>query len=463
MCGIAGVFVDTANSTEAPKIASYILFSLQHRGQEGVGLATSDGNSIKWAKTIGLVSDAISNPNFQSLKGRICIGHIRYSTTGKTDIKNLQPIVVDGMNLKFSIAHNGNIVNFSTLREQLEERGSVFSSEMDTELIAHLIASAKGDIIERMKYAFTKIKGSWSLVIMTPKLLIGARDPFGFRPLCLGKMQNTYILASESSSFDVVGAEFIREVEPGEIVSISEKGLQSYIYEKQLETKKCIFEHIYFSRPDSHIFGKDVYLMRINLGIELAEEHPSDADIVIPVPDSGLFAALGYSQKSAIPLSYGLIRSHYTGRTFIEPLSSTRKLDVRMKLNPVKSLVRGKRIVLVDDSIVRGTTSQKIVKMLFDSGAKEVHMRISSPPIKFPCFYGIDTPSKGELIASSFGIEEVRKFLGCSSLAYLSIEGMLKACRGDRKEFCTACFSGDYPIHPEDSAFITQLRLFREF
>lgn len=458
MCGIIGIF----GTLDASKLVLLGLHALQHRGQEGAGIASTDGKNIHWFRAKGLVADIFSDELTSSLKGHSAIGHIRYSTTGQSDPKNLQPVVVDGLKIKFAIAHNGNLVNFATLRAGLEERGSVFTSEMDTEVIAHLIATNKSDDFPgRLSEALSRAKGAWSLLILTQDSLIAVRDPLGFRPLAMGMLKRAYIFSSETCAFDLMGAEFIREVEPGEMVIASERGIETRKLENTTETKMCIFEHIYFSRPDSFVFGEDVWRMRLNLGVGLAKEQPCDANLVMPVPDSGLFAALGYSQGSGIPFGLGLMRSHYVGRTFIEPKTSARSFDVRVKLNPVKGIVSGKKVVLVDDSIVRGTTSQKIVKMLKDAGAKEVHMRISSPPIKYPCFFGIDTPSKGELIASSHSIDEIARFIGCNSLGYISVDGMLKSCKGDMKKYCTACFTGDYPMSIEDSSFIVQLRLFR--
>ncbi|GBD03913.1 Amidophosphoribosyltransferase [bacterium HR19] len=459
MCGIIGVF----GTDDSLKNTILGLHALQHRGQEGIGVAWTDGQKIYCEKRLGYVSEFAKT--FKLTQSPISVGHLRYSTTGKSEKNNLQPIVVNGIDLKIAICHNGNLTNFFSLRKSLEEEGAVFTSEMDTEVIAHLIMKAKGDIISRLKFALSKVKGAFSLIIMTPSALIAVRDSLGFRPLCLGRLKNAYVVASETCALDIIGAEFIREIEQGEILLISKEGIKSEMLEKPKIKRECIFELIYFARPDSHIFSRDVWLVRKELGKMLAIEQPADADIVIPVPDSGLFAAIGYSEQSGIPFSYGLVRSHYIGRTFIEPSSQERASDVRIKLNPIKSVIKGKRIVLIDDSIVRGTTSRKIVKMLKEAGAKEIHMRISSPPIKFPCYYGIDTPSKGELIASSHSVEQIKNFIGCDSLGYLSVEGMLKVV-GDFYEnggFCTACFTGNYPIPPEDAEFISQLRLFRDY
>jgi amidophosphoribosyltransferase len=473
MCGIVGIY----GTSEALRYTLLGLHALQHRGQEGVGIAWVDGDKIYTEKSLGLVSDFARKIKYPK-ESQIAVGHLRYSTSGKADIMNIQPVVINGFEIKTAICHNGNFVNFFSLRKSLEENGAVFTTDMDTEVLAHLIMAAKGDFLNRLLFALGKVKGAYSLVIMTPDSLYGIRDPFGFRPLCLGRIKNAYVISSETCALDVIGAEFIREIEPGEVIKISKNGIESEKIKKQTtqqQKRQCIFELIYFARPDSIIFQKQVWEVRKELGKMLAKEHPcEDADIVAPVPDSGLFAAMGYAEESKIPFFYALTRSHYIGRTFIEPSSSERKEEVRLKLNPIKGVVQGKKIVLVDDSIVRGTTSRKIVKTLKDAGAKEVHMRISSPPIKFPCYYGIDTPSKGELIASSHSIEEIKNFIGCDSLGYISVEGMLKAVENSSKNdqeksisyekygFCTACFTGDYPIPPEDSEFITQMRLFRE-
>lgn len=461
MCGIVGIFGQ--DNTLYNLLLS--LHALQHRGQEGIGVSWSEDGKIVSEKRLGFVSD-FARKFSRKVSTEIAIGHIRYSTTGRTDVANIQPLVLNGLETKLAICHNGNLVNFFSLRRILEENGSVFTSDMDTEVILHLIASAKGDIISRSRFALSKIKGAYSLVMMTQNELIAVRDPFGFRPLCLGKFKDSYIVASETCALDIVGADLIREIEPGEIVSISKSGIHSEKFKDNSEKRQCIFELIYFARPDSMIFGIEVSEVRKEFGRVLAREHKVDADIVVPVPDSGLFAAIGYAEESKIPYTHGLVRNHYIGRTFIEPSSSERMSEIRIKLNPIRGLVNGKRIVLVDDSIVRGSTSKKIVKLLKDAGAKEVHMRISSPPFKFPCYYGIDTPSRGELIASSHNIEEIRNFLGCESLGYLSIEGMLSALKKFQKnseDFCISCFTGKYPVPPEDVEFIEQLRLFRNF
>ncbi len=461
MCGIVGIL----GSEDSPYYTLLALHAIQHRGHEGVGIAWFENGTILPERRVGLVSDLAKK--FPKVKSHVAIGHVHYSTTGRSEARNLQPFVINGMNLKLAVCHNGNIVNFLSLRRMRENEGSVFTTDSDTEVIPHLIASSKGDIVARIKTALSMVKGAYSLVMMTQDSLIAVRDPWGFRPLVLGKfrnLKNAYIVASETCALDIVDSEFIREIEPGEILVIS----RDKIYSERLkpaDKRECIFELIYFSRPDSHIFGVDVWSVRIMLGRILAQEQPADADIVVPVPDSGLFSSIGYSEESKIPFAYGLVRNHYIGRTFIEPSAKERISEVSIKLNPIKGVVSGKRVVLVDDSIVRGTTSRKIVKMLKDAGAREVHLRISSPPIRYPCYYGIDTPSEGELIASSHSIEEIRNFIGCDSLGYISVDGMLKAVKlvdSSADGFCTACFTGRYPVPPEDAEFIKQLRLFRD-
>lgn len=462
MCGIVGVYGRTGTIYNL----LLALHSLQHRGQEGIGIAWEENGKVMSEKRLSLVSD-FARKFQKKIETGIAVGHIRYSTTGQTDITNIQPIVLNGLETKLAICHNGNLVNFFSLRRALESSGSVFTTDMDTEVILHLIASAKGDMISRIKFALSKVKGAYSMVMMTPRELIAVRDPLGFRPLCLGKLKDSYIVASETCALDIVGAEFIRELDAGEILRISEDGIWPDRFKEMVDKRQCIFELIYFSRPDSMVFGVDVSEARKEFGRTLAREHPADVDIVVPVPDSGLFAAMGYAAEAGLPFSYGLVRSHYIGRTFIEPYSAERASEIRIKLNPVKAIVRNKRVALIDDSIVRGSTSKKIVKILRDAGAREVHLRVSSPPFRFPCYYGIDTPSRGELIASSHSVEEVKNFLGCDSLGYLSIEGMFRSVErlgleNAERNFCVACFNGRYPVPPEDAEYIQQLRLFRE-
>ena len=443
-CGVFGVY----NHPEASNLTYLGLHSLQHRGQESAGIITSDGEKFYSHVSMGLVVEIFKEEILEKLQGNMAVGHVRYSTTGETLIQNAQPFMVNYFRGYLAIAHNGNLVNYDILKNQLEKDGSIFQSTMDSEVIVHLIAkSQNNNIVERIKEALYLVKGAYSLVILTENKLIGARDPFGFRPLCIGKLKDSFILASETCAFDLIGAEYVREVKPGEIVIIDEKGLRSEtIPVTNKNSAFCIFEHIYFARPDSILFEKTVYTFRKRLGHLLAEEKKVQADIVVPVPDSGIAAAIGYSEESGIPYETALIRNHYVGRTFIEPKQSIRHFGVRLKLNAIKESLKGKKVILVDDSIVRGTTSRKIVKMVREAGAKEVHMRISSPTTNYPCFYGIDTPTRKELIASSHTIEEIRKYITADSLAYLSLEGLKEALSEDKHSYCYACFDGNYPV-----------------
>ncbi len=444
-CGIAGVF----GHPEAANLVYLCLYALQHRGQESAGIASTDGREIYIKKEMGLVAEIFNEEKLSQLRGFAAIGHNRYSTTGESTLKNAQPLVVNFKYGSLAIAHNGNLVNSHIIRNELEKTGSIFQSTMDTEVIVHLIARSKySNFRDSLNDALNKIKGAFSIVMLKENELIGIRDPWGIRPLALGRLKNAYVIASETCAFDLIGAEYVRDIKPGEVISINEKGVESWFpFEKQ-QLKHCIFEYIYFSRPDSIVFGKEVYGIRFNFGRQLARESNTEADIVIPVPDSGIVAALGFSRESGIPFELGLIRNHYVGRTFIEPSESIRHFGVKIKLNPVKELIKGKRVIVIDDSIVRGTTSRKIIKMIRAAGAKEVHMKISSPPITHPCFYGIDTPTRRELIASSHTVEEIRKYTTADSIQYLSLEGMIKATGYSLEEhpFCLACFTGKYPL-----------------
>jgi amidophosphoribosyltransferase len=443
MCGIFGIY----GHPEAANITYLGLHALQHRGQESSGIVSSDGKSLHSEIHMGLVADIFSQERLNTLSGYISIGHNRYSTTGASLLKNAQPIVIDYSRGSLALAHNGNLVNSSYIRSELEAYGAIFRSSMDTEVIVHLIAQSREDkLLNRLIDALSRLKGSYSLLIMSENELIGVRDPYGFRPLSLGRLMNSYVLSSETCAFDLIEAKFEREIEPGEIVVINQHGIQSYKSFPVLKKSHCIFEFIYFARPDSYIFGENVNFIRQELGRQLAREARVDADIVIPVPDSGVPAALGFSQESKIPFEMGLIRSHYVRRTFIEPQQTIRNFGVKLKLNAIRKVINGKRVIVIDDSIVRGTTSRKIVRMLRDAGAKEVHVRISSPPTAYPCFYGIDTPNREELIAAGNTTNEISKYLTSDSLAYLSIEGMLKIFKEERDNFCTACFSGIYPV-----------------
>jgi len=444
MCGIFGVY----NHPEAANLTYLGLHALQHRGQESAGIVSYDGEKYYSHLQMGHVVDIFTREIINKLKGFAAIGHVRYSTTGSSLLQNAQPFMVNYFRGTLAVAHNGNLVNYEVLKQKLEAEGSIFQSSMDTEVIVHLIArSHSNDIIDRIKEALYQVKGAYSLIFLTEGKLIAVRDTFGFRPLVLGKIKDGYVVSSETCAFDLIEAEYIREIEPGEILIIDRDGIKKDKLHGEKKRKSfCVFEHIYFARPDSIVFGKNVYVLRKKLGKILAQEHPVDADLVVPVPDSGIPSAIGYSEESQIPFELGLIRNHYVGRTFIEPKQSIRHFGVKIKLNSLKDVLKGKKIVLIDDSIVRGTTSRKIVKMLKAAGAKEVHMRISSPATYYPCFYGIDTPTRRELIASSHSIDEIRKYITADSLAYLSIEGLKKGIGEDFNKYCYACFDGDYPV-----------------
>lgn len=448
-CGIAGVYGDK----EAANLVYLCLYALQHRGQEGAGIASLIDGHLHCEKGLGLVADIFKEEVLEKLSGESAIGHNRYSTSGANLLKNTQPIVAEINKGQIALSHNGNIVNASQIRQELVRDGSIFTSTSDSEIIIHLIAKSKKESLEdAIVDSLNVLKGGFSLIFLTEKSLIGVRDPLGVRPLILAKIRSGYVLASETCALDLIEAEFVRELEPGEMVVIGEKGIKTLRPFKEIIHKPCIFEFIYFARPDSYIFGKDVYSVRKKLGAKLAEENPVDADIVIPVPDSGIVATLGYSEASGIPFEHGLIRNHYVGRTFIEPTQSIRHFGVKIKLNPVKSVIKGKRVIVVDDSIVRGTTSRKIVKMLKEAGAREVHLRISAPPTCYPCFYGIDTPTRKELIASTHTIEEIRRYVTADSLGYISLKGLFECVDGG--SFCDACFSGDYPtMHIEEDCY----------
>ncbi len=446
-CGVFGIY----NHGEAANLTYLGLHSVQHRGQESAGIVVSDGRRMRSHLGMGLVHDIFDHETLAKLPGVHAIGHVRYSTSGSSELKNAQPFFVDTVHGPIAFAHNGNLVNAAELRRWLEEQGSIFQGTTDTEVIAHLYARSKEDkLIERLIDALCRVRGAYSLVMLVEKRLIAVRDPHGFRPLVLGKVKDSYVVASETCALDLIEGEFLREIEPGEMLMISSKGLESLRPFPPVEPRHCIFEHIYFARPDSVVFGQSVYNVREAFGRELAREHPVEADVVVPVPDSGIVAALGFSEESGIPFAMGLIRNHYVGRTFIEPEQSIRHFGVRLKLNGVRGVLQGRRVVVVDDSIVRGTTSQKIVKMIREAGAREVHMRISSPPTCFPCYFGIDTPTRTELIASSHSVEEINRYLTSDSLGYLSREGLRKATANGPYVYCDACFTGDYPVPRED-------------
>ncbi len=443
-CGIFGIY----NHPEATRMTYLGLFALQHRGEEAAGICTSDGEDLHLYKNQGLVGDVFAQDPLQNFPGPHAIGHVRYSTTGSSTLVNAQPYKVDYSRGQVAVAHNGNLVNAQILRAELEAYGSIFGSTMDSEIFVHLMAkpayrNAEEAVVESVK----KVQGAFSLVILSEKQLFAVRDPHGFRPLCFGKIGDGYVVASETCAFDLIEADFIRELEPGEVLVIDEDGPRSHFpFEGSgLKRAHCIFEHVYFARPDSMIFGDNVALVRERLGRNLAKEHPANADIVVPVPDSGNFAAMGFARQSGIPLAHGFTRNHYVGRTFINPTQSTRSIKVKIKLNPIREVVEGKRVVVVDDSIVRGNTAKSRVKLLRKAGAREVHMRISCPPHISPCYYGIDFPSKSELLACNNTIEEIKSFLDVESIGYLSMDGMLSATRLAPSSFCGACFSGKYP------------------
>lgn len=443
-CGLFGIF----GCHDASYLIYLGLYALQHRGEESCGIVTSDGKELMIRKDMGLVSDVFNRDNLKLLKGNRGIGHVRYSTTGSSMLKNAQPLFVDYLGGSLAVAHNGNLINSVELKEELEKSGSIFQTTCDSEVIVHLMARSSSRLtVDRLKDALSRIQGAYSLLLLTENEMIAARDPQGFRPLCIGRRGKSWCVASETCALDLIEAEFVREVEPGEIVVISEKGLKSLRFAPKCKCSSCcIFEHIYFARPDSIIFGETVHLVRQRLGEELAKEHPVEADFVIPIPDSGTSAAIGFSHASGIPLEMGVIRNHYVGRTFIQPQQNIRDLGVKVKINILKEVVKGKKVVIVDDSIVRGTTSRIRVKGFREAGAKEVHMRISCPPHRFPCFYGIDFPSPEELIANRYQTGRIGRYLGVDSLGYLSMEGMMSAVGMKRDKYCTSCFSGDYPL-----------------
>ncbi|HYY06291.1 MAG TPA: amidophosphoribosyltransferase [Candidatus Limnocylindria bacterium] len=455
-CGVVGVF----GHPEAATVAYLGLYALQHRGQESAGIVASNGEALISHRGMGHVAEIFDQEILGRLRGRLAIGHNRYSTSGSTVLKNCQPFVVEWAQGALAIAHNGNLVNADELRGRLEARGSIFQSTVDSEVIIHLIAaSTEPTLTGRIVDALNQVKGAYSLVFLTEDRIIAARDPAGFRPLVLGRIGDAVVVASETCALDLVDARYEREIAPGEILTVSERGLDAvYPFPKQ-ETHTCVFEYIYFARPDSRVFGRNVYEVRKALGRQLARESPVPADIVIAVPDSGVPAAIGYAEEAHLPYEMGLIRNHYVGRTFIEPSSSIRHFGVKVKLNALREVLAGRRVVVVDDSIVRGTTSRKLVAMIRQSGASEVHMRISSPPTTHPCFYGIDTPTREELIASSHSVAEIREYLGADSLAYLSVDGMY-AFTAKRASFCDACFTGNYPIPPGEETPVRQLHLF---
>ncbi|MFA4888815.1 MAG: amidophosphoribosyltransferase [Candidatus Omnitrophota bacterium] len=442
MCGIFGIYPHK----DAAQLSCLGLYALQHRGEEASGIITRNGKKVYLHKALGLVSDVFDEKIIRGLRGELAVGHVRYSTTGSSNIKNTQPFYVKSKIGDIAIAHNGNLTNTLDLHKELENNGALFQTSMDSEVIAHLLAhSQKKDIKEAIVWSLSKLEGAYSLVLMLNDMLIGARDTYGWRPLCLGKLDGAYILASETCAFDLIGAKYIRDVQPGEIIFIYKDKIEPVMSFKKSACAFCIFEYIYFARPDSNIFEHNVYMARKRLGVQLAAEFPVEADLVMPIPDSGTYAALGFAEAVKLPFEYGMIRNHYIGRTFIQPTQALRDFRVKIKLNPLREVLNGKRVVVVEDSIVRGTTSRIRVKALRQAGAKEIHMRVSCPPLKFPCFYGIDFPTKKELVAAKHDIAWVSDFIGADSLEYLSLEGMLNSMPLPKENFCTACFTGKYP------------------
>ena len=449
MCGVVGIY---SKNKDISKELYYSLYSIQHRGQESCGMAVYDGNDIKYKKDMGLVGDVFKEDELSHLSGNIGIGHVRYSTAGGSTLANCQPLVGSCRKRTLALAHNGNLVNANYLRDMLEEDGYMFQANSDTEVILYILARYyKGDIVESLKLTMDYIIGAYSLVIMGEDSLVGVRDPHGFRPLILGKKGDEYIFASESCAIDILGGEIIRDVEPGEIVVIKDGEVKSYYYSENYKCVKrsCIFEHIYFARNDATIDNVNVYEFRVKCGELLAKDEEINADIVVPVPDSGWAGAIGYSNASGLKVSEGLVKNRYVGRTFIKPTQEEREIAVKIKLNPLSSVIKGKSVVLLDDSVVRGTTSKQIVQSLRDAGAKEIHLRITSPPVAYSCYYGIDTPNRSILIASNYNVEEMREYIGCDSLKFLSIESMIEATE-DKSTFCKACFDGDYPVKKID-------------
>ena len=456
-CGVFGIF----GHPEAANLTYLGLYALQHRGQESAGIATADGHRMRVSRTMGQVAEAFTPPTLESLPGHLAIGHTRYSTAGESRLQNAQPMLIDCAHGQIAIAHNGNIVNARELRDDLVHNGSIFQTTSDTEVVLHLYAKSKAPSVEEaIVESVRQISGAFSLALLTKNRLIAARDPHGFRPLALGRLGDAWIVCSETCALDLIGATYLRDVEPGEVVVITEAGIRSIRPFPPASLAHCVFEHVYFARPDSYVFGRSVNEVRTALGQHLAREAPAPADVVVPIPDSGVCAAIGFASEAGLPLQMGLIRNHYVGRTFIQPQQSIRHFSVRVKLNPVRSILEGKRVVLIDDSIVRGTTSRKIVKMVRAAGAQEVHLRISCPPTLSPCFYGVDTPNRSELIGATHSIEEIRKYVEADSLAYLSLDGLRAAVGADHGSYCTSCYTGVYPVaFPRDEQAYLQLAL----
>jgi amidophosphoribosyltransferase len=456
-CGVFGIF----GHPEAANMTYLGLYALQHRGQESAGIAASDGEQVRVSRAMGYVADTFDSATLAHLTGQVAIGHVRYSTAGESHLSNAQPILIDCAHGQIAICHNGNLVNALELRDELVRQGSIFQSSSDTEVILHLYARSKaGSVESAVIESVSQVRGAFSLVMLTRDRMIAVRDPHGFRPLALGRLGEATVVCSETCAMDLIGATYLRDVEPGEVLIVSAEGMRSIKPFPPAPLAHCIFEHVYFARPDSYVFGKSVNEVRTDLGRILAREQPVAADVVVPVPDSGVCAAMGYAEESGVPLRMGLIRNHYVGRTFIQPQSAIRHFGVKVKLNPVKSILDGRRVILVDDSIVRGTTSRKIVKMVRAAGAREVHVRISCPPTISPCFYGVDTPQRSELIAATHTIEEITTYLEADSVAYLSLDGLMSAVGNERGSYCSSCYTGRYPVEfPRDEVSYLQLAL----
>jgi amidophosphoribosyltransferase len=456
-CGVFGIF----GHPEAANLTYLGLYALQHRGQESAGIVAADGHRMRVSRAMGQVAEAFDEQTLEKLPGHLAIGHTRYSTAGESKIENAQPFLIDCAHGQIAVGHNGNLVNAGELRDQLVHSGSIFQTSSDTEVVLHLYARSRAPSVEEaLVESITQLSGAFSLVLLTKNRLIAARDPHGFRPLALGRLGEAWIVCSETCALDLIGATYERDVEPGELVIISDGGLRSLRLFPPSQLAQCIFEYVYFARPDSYVFGRSVNEVRTDLGRILAREAPANADVVVPIPDSGVCAAVGYAEEAGLPLRMGLIRNHYVGRTFIQPQQSIRHFSVRVKLNPVRSILEGKRVVLLDDSIVRGTTSRKIVRMVKAAGAREVHLRISCPPTISPCFYGVDTPSKSELIAATHSHDEIRKYVEADSLAYLSLAGLRSAVIPQQDDYCTSCYTGSYPVaFPRNEQAYLQLAL----
>lgn len=456
-CGLFGIF----GHSEAANMTYLGLYALQHRGQESAGIAASDGTTVRLSKAMGYVSDVFSGQALNGVPGRAAIGHVRYSTAGESRLANAQPFLIDCAHGQISICHNGNLVNADGLRNDLVSQGSIFQSGSDTEVVLHLYARSNARTVEdAVVESVTQVQGAFSFLMLTADRMIAVRDPHGFRPLALGRLGDATVVCSETCALDLIGATYVRDVEPGEVLIVSANGVKSLKPFAPAQLSHCVFEHVYFARPDSYVFGKSVNEVRTNLGRVLAREQRVDADVVVPVPDSGVCAAMGYAEAAGLPLRMGLIRNHYVGRTFIQPQSAIRHFGVKVKLNPVRSILEGRRVVLVDDSLVRGTTSRKIVRMVRAAGAVEVHVRISCPPTVSPCFYGVDTPRRSELIAATHTLEEIRTYLDADSIGYLSLDGLMGAVGEGRDGYCSSCYTGKYPVaFPRDEKSYLQLAL----